>query len=264
MKAGYNKALHRTPQRCAPGSLTRFAGSEPVGAGVGTRGKHMKRFALALFTSILTLLTSARAEAPAGEYLEAKGATAAVILAHGRGQGPDGQVVGALRHAINREAGLHTLSVQLPVLATRDYLAYAATYPDAYKTFQSAIDYLTKEKGIKRIYIMGYSLGARMTTSFLATRPVPEVVGYIGVGVLEGGGELLDANLNIHKLNVPVIDLYADSTPLDLTSAENRKAWVGDRYKQVRIRGANHSFRGYDSALAEAIVAWIREMEPKR
>ena len=229
---------------------------------------HIARMlAAAVIRSIALLLvfvTSAHAQSPNGEYLEGKSASTAVILAHGRGQGPDGQVVGALRRAIHAEAGFHTLSVQLPVLATPDYLAYAATYPDAYKTLQSAIDFLIKQKGVKRIYILGYSLGARMTTSFLANHPVSQVVGYIGVGVLEGGGELLDANLNIRKLNVPVIDLYADATPLDLASAENRKAWASDRYKQVQIRGANHSFRGYDAALAEDIMVWLKEREQRQ
>lgn len=220
----------------------------------------MKRLISLLFF-LLAFAAPGYAQAPNGEYLETKGATTAVILAHGRGQGPDAQVVGPLRRVIARDAGLHTLSVQLPVLATTDYLAYAATYPDAYKTLQSAIDFLVKEKGVKRIYVVGYSLGARMTTSFLANYPIPQVVGYIGVGVLEGGGDLLDANLNIRKLGVPIIDLYADATPLDLASAINRQAWVSDRHKQVQIRGANHSFRGYDGALAEAIIPWLKERE---
>lgn len=224
----------------------------------------MKHCIPALVTALFALFSPAHAQAPNGEFLEAKGATAAVILAHGRAQGPDGQVVGPLRRAIVKDAGLHTLSVKLPVLATQDYLAYAATYPEAYKTLQSSIDFLAKEKGVKRIYVMGYSMGARMTTSFLASQQVPEVVGYIGVGVLEGGGELLDANLNIRKLVVPVIDLYADSTPFDLSSAEKRKGWAGDKYKQIQIRGANHSFRGYDGALSEAVVAWLKEREQKQ
>lgn len=224
----------------------------------------MKRQVLVLITSVLVGLAPAAAQMPSGEFLEVTGATTAVILAHGRAQGPDGQVVGPLRRAIAKDAGIHTLSLQMPVLATPDYLAYAATYPDAYKTLQSAVVFLRKEKGVKRIYVMGYSMGARMTTAFLAAQPVPEVVGYIGIGVLEGGGEPQDANLNIKKLTVPVIDLYADATPLDLSSAENRKALVGDRYKQVQIRGSNHSFRGYDSALAEATIAWLKEREQKQ
>jgi len=224
----------------------------------------MKHLILKLFAVLFIFISPAHAEMPNGEFIEVQGATAAVILAHGRGQGPNGKVVGPLRRAIAKDAGLHTLSLQLPVLATPDYSAYASTFPDAYKTLQSAIDFLAKEKAVKRIYVMGYSMGARMTTAFLATRQIPEVVGYIGVGVLEGGGELLDANLNIRKLTVPVIDLYADSSPSDLLSAEKRSAWVGNRYKQVAIRGANHNFHGYDSALSEAIVAWLKEREQKQ
>jgi len=224
----------------------------------------MKRHVLVLIMSLLVGLAPAVAQMPSGEFIEVTGATTAVILAHGRAQGPDGPVVGPLRRAIAKDAGIHTLSLQMPVLTTPDYLAYAATYPEAYKTLQSAVEFLSKEKGVKRIYIVGFSMGARMTTAFLAARPAPEVVGYIGVGVLQGGGELLDANLNIKKLTIPVIDLYADATPLDLSSAENRKALIGDRYKQVQIRGANHSFRGYEGVLAEVTIAWLKEREQKQ
>lgn len=220
-------------------------------------------FQAVLFVMFIWALPTS-AQMPTGAFLEAKGATAAVILAHGRGQDPDSQVVGPLRRAINKEIGLHTLSLQMPVLATSDYLAYATTYPDAYKTLQSAIDYLTNEKGVKRIYVMGYSMGARMTTAFLASRENPAVVGYIGVGVLQGGGDILDANINIHKLTIPVIDIYADSTHLDLSSAQGRESLVGERYHQVRMRGANHSFRGYEDALSEAVVAWLKAREPKQ
>jgi hypothetical protein len=224
----------------------------------------MKHCIPVLFTALFVFLSPTYAQVPNGEYLNAKGGTVAVILAHGRAQGPDGQVVGPLRHTIAVSAGLPTLSIQLPVLATPDYLAYTATYPEAYKTIQSAVDFLVKEKGIQRIYVLGYSMGARMTTAFLASKQPPEVVGYIGIGVLEGGGELLDANLNLRKLAMPILDLYADSTPLDLSSADKRRGWAGDHYKQIAIRGANHNFRGYDQALSEAVIAWLKEREQKR
>ena len=103
-----------------------------------------------------------------------------------------------------------------------------------------------------------------MTTAFLATQAAPQVVGYIGIGVLEDGEEPLDANVNIRKLQVPVLDLFADATPLDLTSAENRKALQGPRYRQIRIAGANHSFKGHESALSTAVHAWLREAEAQK
>jgi dienelactone hydrolase len=210
------------------------------------------------FCLLATLAPIAGAQSPPGELVDVAGSQAAVVLAHGRAQGPDGQVVGPLRRSIARDAGLTTLSLQLPVLTSPDYLAYAATFPDAFKTLQAAVDFLTKEKGAKRIFVLGYSMGARMSTAFLATSGAPLVAGYIGIGVLEGGGELLDANQNIGKLQVPVLDLYADSTPLDLKSAENRKSLVGSQFKQVRIPGANHSFKGYEADLSREIVAWLK------
>lgn len=201
---------------------------------------------------------------PSGsKYLEGQG-SAAVVLAHGRGSGPDSKVVGPLRRSMHRELGFHTLSLQMPTVAGNDFNDYAATFPQAYQVIQSAIDFLVKEKGVTRIYLMGHSMGARMTTSFLAERPHPAVRGYIGVGMLQGGGAPLDTNHNVRRLRVPVIDVYADRSPKDLSSAENRKSLVSETYRQVRIEGADHSFRGYEASLAANVIAWLKEQERKR
>ncbi len=83
------------------------------------------------------------------------------------------------------------------------------------------------------------------------------------MGLLEGGGDLLDANFNIKKIKIPIIDIYADSTPLDLASAQNRKSLIGEQYKQVQILGAKHSFRGFEAALIEETVLWLKKRELK-
>jgi pimeloyl-ACP methyl ester carboxylesterase len=229
------------------------------------KGENMIHSIRLLYTAIFFLLVSNVYAQPSGsELLQGTETTTAVVLAHGRGEGPDAKVVGPLRKAINNELGFYTLSLQMPVLPGKDFRAYAPVFPDAYKTIQAGIDYLTKEKGVKRIYIMGYSMGARMTSAYLSEQQHPAIVGFIGVGVLEGGGEPLDANQNIRRVRVPVIDVYADGTPLDLRSAENRQSLVSDRYKQVRIEGADHSFRGYDSRLAQEVIAWLKGQEQKR
>jgi pimeloyl-ACP methyl ester carboxylesterase len=205
----------------------------------------------------------AHADIPKGEYLAGKDSATAVILAHGRGQGPDSHVVSPLRKSINKELGFHTLSLQMPVLTSTKYVDYAGTFPDAFKAIQVAIDYLMSETGVKRIYLMGYSMGARMTTAFLVERPTPAIVGYIGVGLLEGGGKPLDANQNLSSIRLPVIDIFADKTPLDLKSAQNRRSMVSDTFKQVRISGADHSFRGYDDQLVQTVTEWLKEREGK-
>lgn len=216
-----------------------------------------------LVAGVLLLISNAEAQPVGSELLEGKDSTTAVILAHGIGAGPDAKVVGPLRRAINKELGFITLSLQMPVLATKDFKAYAPVFPDAHRDIQAAIDFLVREKAVKRIYLMGYSMGSRMTSSFLAEQPAtPQgVVGFIGAGLLEGGGVPLDANLNVRRIRLPVLDLYADSTPLDLKSAENRKVLVSDSYRQVRIPGAEHNFGGYDEQLAQAVIDWLREQE---
>lgn len=221
----------------------------------------MKKYFLMFTAFFLMNSHTANAQNPNGEFIEVTGAKAAVILVHGRGQGPNGQVVGPLRHALAKEAMMHTLSLQMPVLATTDYLAYAATFPSAYNTLQLAVSYLVQFKGVQRIYLLGYSMGARMSLAYLATQQTTNVVGYIGIGVLDGGGDLLDANLNIAKLKIPVLDLYATVTPLDLKSAKQRESLVGKNYQQTPFLGANHQFSGYDSALMSAASNWLQAQE---
>lgn len=223
----------------------------------------MKRILTLLAIMVLWICSIAQAEMPKGEYLEGKNSVTAVILAHGRGQGADSHVVSPLRKVINKELGFHTFSLQMPVLSSSKYLDYAPTFPDAFKAIQMAIDYLTTEKGVKRIYLMGYSMGARMTTAFLVERPTPAIVGFIGVGLLEGGGRPLDANQNLSTIRLPVIDIFADNTPLDLKSAENRRSMVSDTFKQIRISGAEHSFRGYDDQVVKTAIEWLKEQEGK-
>jgi len=221
----------------------------------------MKRILALMVIMALSMGSLAQAEMPKGEYLAGKDSATAVILAHGRGQGPDSHVVSPLRKSINKELGFHTLSLQMPVLSSAKYLDYAPTFPDAFKAIQAAIDYLTTEKGVTRIYLMGYSMGARITTAFLVERPTPVIVGYIGVGLLEGGGKPLDANQNLSSIRLPVIDVFADKTPLDLKSAENRRSLASDTFTQVKISGADHSFRGYDDQLVQAVIGWLKERE---
>ena len=176
-------------------------------------------------------------------------------MAHGQGMDPDSNVVGALRKSINHELGFHTLSLQMPVVpgnkSPDKFLEYGPRFPEAYKIIQTGIQFLKEEKGVERIYLMGYSMGGRMTTGFLAQNPDSGVIGFIGVGLLGGGKEPLNTNLNLKKIKLPVIDIYADSGP-DAKSAEFRKPLVSDRYIQVVISGAKHDYRGYDDQVANA------------
>lgn len=218
--------------------------------------------ALVIFLAGVT----AYAEMPKGEYLEGKGSKIGVILVHGQDWDPDSHVVGPLRRVINKELGFHTLSLQMPIIpgkrSPETFQEYASTFPDAYKTVQAAIDFLKKEKGVERVYLMGYSMGGRMTTAFLANHPDSGIVGYIGVGLVAGGEEPLNTNFNLRKVKIPVLDVYAENDQ-DAKFAQNRKSFVSERFKQIPIAGAKHDYLGYDKQIADAVIPWLREHEPK-
>jgi dienelactone hydrolase len=204
------------------------------------------------------------ADMPKGKYLEGRDSKVGVILAHGYGLNPDSQVVGPLRKTINKELGFHTLSLQMPVVAGKPnserFQEVASNFPEVCKAIQRAIDFLKKEKGVEHIYLMGYSMGGRMTTGFLAQNPDSGVTGYIGVGLLGRGEEPVNTNLNLKKIKLPVIDIYADSG-FDAKSAEFRKRFVSQRYKQAVISGAEHDFRGFDNQIAKEVINWLKEQE---
>jgi pimeloyl-ACP methyl ester carboxylesterase len=226
----------------------------------------MRAFARILIVLATTVSACAMAQMPDGKYLEAKGSRVAVILAHGQGLDPDSQVVGPLRRAIHKELGFHTLSLQMPTLAGKRspelFKEYASTFPEAYARIQAGIDFLRRDKGVERIYLMGYSMGGRMTTAYLANHPDAGVVGYIGVGLAAGGPEPLNTNLNLRKLTLPVIDIYAEDDT-DAQFAANRKGLLSARFVQVPIAGARHDYRGHENQVVEAVVDWLRKQEQR-
>jgi dienelactone hydrolase len=201
---------------------------------------------------------------PEAAYLDGKASKVAVILAHGQGADPTSEVVDPLRKAVHSELGFHTLSLQMPVIPGKRspdlFHEYAATFPEADKRIQAAIDFLRQEKGVERIYLMGYSMGGRMTTAFLAARPDSSIAGFIGVGLWAGGEAPLNTNLNMRKVTIPVLDVYAENDR-DARFAENRKPMVSARFQQVPIPGAKHDYRGYEAEVSKAVLAWLRGQE---
>lgn len=214
--------------------------------------------------ALLAFITHSAAQMPKGEYLDGKTSKVAVILAHGQGLGPDGNVVGPLRRAIHTELEFHTLALSMPTLPgakTSDlFEEYESTFPDAYGRIQAAIDFLKKEKGVERIYLMGHSMGGRMTSAFLANNPDAPIVGFIGVGLLAGGKEPLNTNLNLRKIKIPVIDVYAENDR-DAKAAEFRRPFISERFMQVPVPGAKHDYRGYEKFVADTVNGWLRRQE---
>lgn len=217
---------------------------------------------LGVLISILFLSTGATALAgpPSGSaYLDGGAGTVGVILCHGRAQHPRWKVVDPLRKEINKQLGYHTLSLQLPGKG-KDWEKYAEEFPRAYAEIQAGIDFLRKEKGVTKIYLMGHSMGSRMATAFLAEHADAGIAGFIGVGVKNGGKPPLDSNSNLRKITIPVLDVYGDGGDgKDSVEAAARADMVSDRYQQVLIPKADHVFDTGEDEMTKAVVDWLRK-----
>jgi len=196
---------------------------------------------------------------PANAYLPGKGSDVGVVLCHGRGAYPTWLVVDPLRKGINEKLGYHTLSIQMP-FGDVDWDGYGIYFEDAHKRIQASIDAL-KQKGVKKIYLMGHSMGSRMATSFLAAYPKSGVDGFIGVGVRSNGGPLLNSNANLEKIDIPVLDVFGDGgDKKDWWDAKDRAHMISDRFHQVLIPGANHQFTMHEDEMVNAVVKWLKTM----
>jgi len=213
--------------------------------------------AIALFA-----FTPAFAGQPSGSaYLDGGGSKVAVILCHGRGQHPTWKVVDPLRKGIHEKLGYHTLSLQMPA-GKKKWEAYAVDFPRARTEIEAGIAFLRNEKKVERIYLMGHSMGSRMATSYLASNPNAPIVGFVGVGIRNGGVEPLDSNANLRRVTIPVVDVYGDGGDgVDLKQARARSDMVSDRYKQVLIPGANHTFDGQEDEMLKAVIDWLSERQ---
>ena len=215
---------------------------------------------IAVLIIIFVLATGSKVMAgpPAGSaYLDGGASKVAVILCHGRAQHPRGKVVDPLRREIHKQLGYHTLSLQLPGKG-KDWEKYAEEFPRAYGEIQAGIDFLRKEKGVTKIYLMGHSMGSRMATAFLVEYPDSGVAGFIGVGTKNGGMAPLDSNRNLRKIKIPVLDVYGNGGDgQDKIEAEARADMVSERYKQILIPNADHVFDTGEEGMVKAVVDWL-------
>jgi alpha/beta superfamily hydrolase len=202
----------------------------------------------------------ARSDVPArAAYLDGGDSKVGVILLHGRGKDPRWKVVDPLRRAVHRQLGFHTLSLQMPA-ADKPWRQYAGDFPRAYQEIEAGIAFLRDSKNVETIYLMGHSMGSRMGTAYLARHPDAPIAGFIGVGVRNRGDAPLDSNQNLRRISLPVVDIYGDGGDgVDLQDARARADMVSDRYTQVLIPGADHTFDRGQRQMVKAVIDWLSE-----
>lgn len=187
-----------------------------------------------------------------------------VILLHGRGVHPAWGFIDNLRADL-AEAGLHTLSLQMPILEADAPLgAYGKTFPEAFERIDAGIQYL-KQKGVKRVLLIGHSTGAMTAVAYAAKHPQALVTGIVVIGLttFTNGPDTMQPAIMLKSVRVPVLDIYGSNDLHEVLSySEARRTAAqaaGNKgYSAVRVPDANHFFTDQYEVLKKHILGWLR------
>ena len=182
----------------------------------------------------------------------AKEPLGAVIVAHGRGWGPDFELYGVLRTTL-ADAGYATLSIQLPVLpGTAKIGDYLPMFPDSNERFALAVRWL-RAKGYRKVAIVSHSLGATMANQYLITAPELGVDAWVFISIINGLEEM-------YRIKIPVLDIYGTRDwQVTRYGGEERRAQLDKQpgSQQVVIEGAEHFYEQHTDELTRVIAAFL-------
>jgi pimeloyl-ACP methyl ester carboxylesterase len=192
-----------------------------------------------------------------------------VILLHGMGAHPDWpEVIAPLREGLP-ESGWATLSIQMPILDNEaEITRYIPLFPEGYERINAAIAYL-QAQGIQNIVLVAHSLGAGMGAAYLAAAgPESKTVrAFVGIGM----NQFTDPEAPIHtptslsKITIPVLDLYGELDNEGVRASAQARASAAKQagnaaYLKVVMPGADHFFRGQETALVSRVSSWLRRV----
>ena len=185
-------------------------------------------------------------------YTPSTASRGAVIIAHGRGWGPDFELYGALRTKL-ADAGYSTLSIQLPVLpGTAKIGDYLPLFPDSNERFAVAVAWL-RAQGHRQVAIVSHSLGATMANQYLITTPQPAVDAWVFVSIVNGLEDMF-------RIKIPVLDVFGTlDWQVTRYGAEERRAQIlrNAGSGQVIVQGAEHFFEQQTDELTQVIASFL-------
>ena len=193
----------------------------------------------------------------------AQAGTRGVILMHGRGVHPAWGFIDTLRSDL-ADAGFHTLSLQMPILAAdAPFAAYGKTFPEAFERLDVGIKFL-KQKGVDRVQLVGHSSGAMTAVAYAAKYPQAPVSGIVAIGLstLANGPDTMQPASMLKSVRVPVLDLYGAKDlheVLSYTAARLGAAQAAGNkgYRAVRVPDADHFFTDRYEVLKKHILDWL-------
>lgn len=190
----------------------------------------------------------------------------AVIIMHGRGYHPNWKDVAYPLRIGLPEAGWHTLSIQMPVLAKNaKYYDYVSIFPDSFSRIEAAIKFL-KDKNIHNIVLAAHSCSVHMSMAWVDKANTKDIKAYIGIGMgATDAKQYMSKPFPLNKLKIPVLDIYGSnefgavikSAPVRLKmirSSSNAKS------EQRIVTDADHYFTDRGDALTKEIKDWLDKL----
>jgi hypothetical protein len=177
-------------------------------------------------------------------------ANAAAIVIHGLGVHPDWGLINGLRTGL-AEAGITTLSVQMPVLsADAPREQYGSLFPEASERIAAAVAFL-RERGAKRIALVSHSMGASMADAYLSSSSAAVLAAWVPVGMSTGFGS---------RPVMPVLDVVAERDFPQVLEVAARRAATLPRdacSKPVMIEGTDHYMENRQKELVAASAPFL-------
>ncbi|MHC8440729.1 MAG: DUF3530 family protein [Candidatus Eutrophobiaceae bacterium] len=191
------------------------------------------------------------------------------ILLHGMGAHPDWvRIIKPLRMAL-ADAGLRSLSMQMPLLSPyKSPMLYGHTLQEAKKRIASGIFWLRKQYPKDRIIIIGYRFGGLTALSYVSdTQLLPKSL--LGVAVLDIRNYVfLRPRIDLYKLiantHLPILDLFSEKDKSENPAVRRRvAARQNDKnlpYQQIAIKGDGPDLDRSEPVIAKHIIDWVNEL----
>lgn len=186
----------------------------------------------------------------------------AVLLIHNMGGHPDWpEVIAPLRMQLP-EHGWGTLSLQMPLLASRALADdYGRTVAEAGRRISAGVSYL-REQNYACIVLAGYGFGATEALAYLAEQGDADGLITISVLAREFLQPALDVTALLTAIDIPVLDIYGRQDFHEVINGAQARKMVAleaeiRAYDQYVIEGADHYFTGQQQRLVAVVQEWL-------
>jgi pimeloyl-ACP methyl ester carboxylesterase len=190
------------------------------------------------------------------------------LIVHGAGQHPDWQtLIRPLRQKLP-DYGWSTVSVEMPD-STNDNgnPDYPALISTSAAHFEAALNHL-KSVGAERIVVIGYGMGARLAVNWVSQATPPEVKAIIMISMKDGEAQSgLDSNMDMVKLNIPILDIIADNDNPSVVEASKERLRYRlqlPQYRQLLIYAADQYYSQQEEELIKRIRGWLKQTFEKK